>query len=695
MRRFPICALLLCPVWFAVANEQLPPIADLRTLAEVVDQPGSEERTFSIAEATIASPTTRLSDIFAADDGTAHLRITDGMFYPELTLKAGDRLRLSGVIIRQNNGLYNYAKATNVVILAHGTAPAPVPASAAEINAGRVLDRVVRMEGHVIDVFRDEIDSRFVFFVLADGNDIVYASLFADDPDTDDRPLFKLLDAVVRVTGLCTRQRPQGIGRALDITLSLGSPDAITTVTPPPSDPFAAPAFSGRIREAQRLPGIGTFRRKVRGTVIAVWGEATALVRTENNTLSKIGFATTALPACGDFIEAVGAPETDLYTLNLSRAIWRRATGTAAPMPPAESIPINQLFTDIFGNAAFRQAYHGQALKFSGRVRALPAIGSERLILECDGHALPVDFSAMPNALEGIEIGSAVEISGTCVMETENWRPQLPFPQIQGIFLAVRTPSDVRILARPSWWTPGRLLMIIAALAVALLVLLLRNILQARLARVRLDERTRLAVELHDTIAQNLTGASFEINAGERLVPTDSGAALKHLGRAARTLKSCRDELRNCIWDLRNQALDAPDMNAAIRRTLEPHVGNTSLAVRFNVPRTLFSDNSAHTLMRIIRELTLNAIRHGGAKSVKIAGSVEDRILHFSVRDDGCGFDPDNCPGLREGHFGLQGVRERIKKFNGKMTVDSHPGAGTRIAVSMVLSAGRRHEDMT
>ena len=112
-------------------------------------------------------------------------------------------------------------------------------------------------------------------------------------------------------------------------------------------------------------------------------------------------------------------------------------------------------------------------------------------------------------------------------METENWRPQLPFPQIQGIFLAVRTPSDVRILARPSWWTPGRLLMIIAALAVALLVLLLRNILQARLARVRLDERTRLAVELHDTIAQNLTGASFEINAGERLVPTDSGAALK------------------------------------------------------------------------------------------------------------------------------------------------------------------------
>ena len=203
------------------------------------------------------------------------------------------------------------------------------------------------------------------------------------------------------------------------------------------------------------------------------------------------------------------------------------------------------------------------------------------------------------------------------------------------------------------------------------------------------EERTRLAVELHDTIAQNLTGASFEINAAERLMPTDADESLKHLGRAARTLKSCRDELRNCIWDLRNRALDAPDMNTAIRRTLEPHIADTSLSVRFNVPRTTFSDNSAHALMRIIRELTLNAIRHGGAKSVKIAGSVESGVLNFSVRDDGSGFDPDKCPGLREGHFGLQGVRERIKKFNGTMTIESNAQTGTRIAITMALpSAG-------
>ena len=368
-------------------------------------------------------------------------------------------------------------------------------------------------------------------------------------------------------------------------------------------------------------------------------------------------------------------------------------------------MPVISLFTNKLGNAAINQAFHGRLLRFAGKVRSLPAIGNERLTFDCEGHSLSVDFSAAPTALDGIEIGCEIEVTGTCVMETENWRPQLPFPQIKGFFLVVRTADDVRILSRPSWWTPSQLLLVIVTLLAALVAFIVwnrilqriierrsRQLYREQIARERselqTEERTRLAVELHDTIAQNLTGASFEINAAERLVPTDANASLGHLGRAARTLKSCRDELRNCIWDLRNRALEAPDMNAAIRCTLEPHIGETSLSVRFNVPRSLFTDNSAHALLRIIRELTLNAIRHGNARHVKIAGSVENGKLLSSVRDDGSGFDPNNCPGLRDGHFGLQGVRERIKKFNGEMSIESQAGSGTRIVLSFVLPSG-------
>lgn len=686
MKRISICAVFLCLVWFAAASGPELPITDLATLTETVEQPSSKGRTFDIGEAVVCIPSWQFNDILAVSDNTGHLRITDGMFWPKAPFLAGDRIRVSGVIIRQDNNLYNYAKATNIVILSHGIAPPPTDASASEINAGKVLDRLVRTEGCIVDVFQDEIDPRFVFLILANGHDFIYvASLY---PTDDGDRLFGLLDSIVRVTGVCTRSRPHELGRMIDISIGVRSHDDIEILTPPPDDPFSAPMLTKHIREIQQFPGSGTFRRKVRGTVIAVWSGTTGLVRTENGTLSKIGFLHGPLPVCGDFIEAVGMPETDLYYFNLSRAIWRKSNGEVAPKPQAESVPIKTLFTDKLGNTAINQQFHGRLLKFTGKVRSLPSIGNERLALDCDGYSLPVDFSAVPNALNGIEIDCTLEATGICVMETENWRPQLPFPQIKGFFLVVRTPEDVRILSRPSWWTPGKLLTVIVLLFVVLLAVLLRNILQSRLSRVRLDERTRLAVELHDTIAQNLTGASFEINAAERLVPTDAAASLGHLGRAARTLKSCRDELRNCIWDLRNRALETTDMNAAIRCTLEPHIGDISLAVRFNVSRSLFSDDSAHALLRIIRELTLNAIRHGNAQHVKIAGSVENGTLMFSVRDDGSGFDPDNCPGLREGHFGLQGVRERIKKFNGEMSIESQPGTGTRIVLSFVLPSG-------
>lgn len=703
VKRISIYTAFICLVRFAAASGQGLPITNLGILTKAVEKPDSQGRTFVLKEVVISATTTEFSDRMAVADPSGYLSITDGMFWPKTPFQSGDRIRMTGIIVRQNNDLYNYAKATNVVILSHGAAPLPVDATAAEINAGKVLDRLVRTEGRVIDVFRDEIDPRYVFFVLGSAQGFVYG--IATDIAFDGNRLFGMLDSVIRVTGLCTRSRPKATGRLIDISVEIKTPDAITLISPPPADPFEAPMFTGHIREIQQIPGSGTFRRKVRGTVIAVWNGNSALVKGEGRTISRIGFANGPLPAYGDFIEAVGAPETDLHNLNLSRAIWRAADGEVTPKPQVESVPIKTLFSDKFGNTAINQQFHGRLLKFIGKVRSLPSIGNEHLTLDCDGYSLPVDFSAAPNALNGIEIGCEIGITGTCVMETENWRPQLPFPQIKGFFLVVRTVDDVRILSRPSWWTPSRLLLVIVALLAALMVFIAwnrilqriverrsRQLYREQIARERselqTEERTRLAVELHDTIAQNLTGASFEINAAERLVPTDANASLGHLGRAARTLKSCRDELRNCIWDLRNRALEAPDMNAAIRCTLEPHIGETSLSVRFNVPRSLFTDNSAHALMRIIRELTLNAIRHGKAKSVKIAGSVENGVLRFSVRDDGSGFDPDNCPGLRDGHFGLQGVRERIKKFNGEMSIESRSGTGTRIALSFVLHSG-------
>lgn len=200
---------------------------------------------------------------------------------------------------------------------------------------------------------------------------------------------------------------------------------------------------------------------------------------------------------------------------------------------------------------------------------------------------------------------------------------------------------------------------------------------------MKTEERTRLAVELHDSLAQNLTGVSLEIDTAMKMMDEDSPATRKHLGIAAQSLKSCRDELRNCLWDLRNRALETRTMDEAIRQTLAPHVAGVVVAVRFNVPRERISDNTAHAILRIIRELTLNGIRHGGATKIWIAGSIEGGRMHFSVRDNGRGFDPDSAPGFGEGHYGLLGIQERIDEFEGEFILKSSPGKGTRATVSL------------
>ncbi|MBQ6327710.1 MAG: sensor histidine kinase, partial [Kiritimatiellae bacterium] len=235
-------------------------------------------------------------------------------------------------------------------------------------------------------------------------------------------------------------------------------------------------------------------------------------------------------------------------------------------------------------------------------------------------------------------------------------------------------------------WTPGRLMIVIGGLLAVILGIIVRNKLQKRKAamlakfstELKVEERTRLAVELHDSLAQNLTGVSLEIDTAGKLAETDPKAMREHLGQATRTLKSCRDELRNCIWDLRNRALEESSMDEAIRQTLAPHVIGVDVAIRFNVPRERISDNTAHAILRSIRELAINAVRHGKATKIWIAGSIDGDNLLFSVRDNGTGFDPATAPGFAEGHYGLVGITERIEALEGEFNIESSPGSGAK-----------------
>ena len=183
-------------------------------------------------------------------------------------------------------------------------------------------------------------------------------------------------------------------------------------------------------------------------------------------------------------------------------------------------------------------------------------------------------------------------------------------------------------------------------------------------------------------MSQTLTGISLQIDAAIRVGKDGFSAAKKYLDTARQMLASCRHVLRCCIWDLQSRTFEEKDMTEAVERTIAPHAGTANVSVRFNVPRSAFSDSTAHVTLRIIRELVVNAIRHGHAQHIRIAGEFRDGLINFSVRDDGSGFDPKSIQGPAMGHFGLQGIRERLASLGGSMEIESGNGTGAKVCVS-------------
>ena len=409
-------------------------------------------------------------------------------------------------------------------------------------------------------------------------------------------------------------------------------------------------------------------------------------------------------PPPGVRAKVVGYPETDLYRINLARAILRIEPGEVAAFPPPESVTPAQILLDELGRQMINPTYHGKLVKMRGEVRTVQtsADGGKTFFLESDGMIVSVDLGGNNDTADEVEVGCRIEVIGVCVLKSQNWRPGLFFPRIDGLVLVPRSPADVRILSRPPWWTPGRLLAIVGILVAVIVGVLIWNRALRRLAELRgrevaraeistasaelrIEERTRLAAELHDALAQNLTGVSLQISAARSAKASSPEAEEHHLSVAEHMLQSSRTELRRCIWDLRSDALDEPDFAKAVALTTKPVAGHAEIDIDCKVPRSRLSDSTAHALLRIIRELVSNAAVHGKATRISVCGAVDNGMLSVTVCDDGIGFDVGKCPGQADGHFGLAGIRERCKGLGAAFRIESTPGKGTTATVEMEL----------
>ena len=588
-----------------------------------------------------------------------------------------------------------------------GTAQIPQPEQAtiaSLVDDSRSI-RFVKVHGTITDAFVDEIDSEWNYFILKDGASVVHVAV-ADSGDMRKR-LADFVDAEVDVAGAAFPGHA-GFRRFIGPFLRIWEESCIRIVKPAPKDPFSLP-------ELEDLSDVGAekvstmARRTAIGDVLAVWGKGNVLLRNRLGRIIRVDLADPAIPpSCGDRIAVVGYPESDLYRINLARAQFKKEGNAAEPAQKAEDVMPESILLDDHGRQMIKPNYHGRLVRMTGLVRALPAeAGDERAFyIDCGKVLIPADVSAKPEIASELEIGCRVEVTGVCVLESPNWRPSMSFPRIERLLLVPRAKEDIRIISRPPWWTPARLLASVGALLAALVAILIWNLSLRRLAdrrgrelfqsdlsraeaELRVDERTRLAAELHDSLAQNMTGISLQIAAARSARNVSPESEDKHLETAERMLLSSRTELRRCIWDLRSEALSEPDFAKAIHTTIQPVIGKAKLNLSCDIDRSLMDDSTAHSVLRILRELAANAVAHGKAANVSVACEDGGDALRLTVSDDGSGFDPSNCPGQNDGHFGLSGIRERVKRLEGTFDIKSAPGEGAVATVTLAKESNQ------
>ena len=674
--------------------------ADICTIRQIKDLLGQDSVLTNVyAEMTCLTPYSgeQSGAIGTAifQDDTGRLVITLKPNTPQFMV--GERLFASIFLLTRPNAepyiTFNFFKSKGM-----SAPPVPTDKTLASLDAPENNLLLVRVSGTIVSISDDEIDANYLVALLKDGSSFLPLSIRRGLP-------LPSVGSTIRVTGFYHRAI-NGVRKFSGPYISPMSSDSIEILRPAPSDPFSAPPLDRRIYLTPREV-IAMGPRTVSGVVVARWGDNQAMLEEPNGRIVNITLASDSLlPAPGETGIFVGHPSTDLFRINLTHARFKRLSIAGLPEDKPETIAAKTIVAQKWTSQQTK-TFHGRLLRLTGTVRSLPLRQSEeqRLYLDCDTHKVPVDISSCRDAAHDIPIGSEVEVTGRCYLDIDNWQPDNIFPHIRRFILIARTADDIRVTKYPPWWTPTRLMMVIGVILAALIgsfvwVFTLHRLAERRghalyrarqaqdaerrtreLAELRMQDRTRLAVELHDTISQNLTGATMQMGTAVQLVETDHVKAIRHLDIATRTLDACREELRNCIWDLRNNALDVPNLNDAIRMTLQRLMGGVMLQIRFNIPREKLSDNTVHALMRIVRELATNAVRHGAAKTIRIAGALDNGILSFSVTDDGKGFDPKNRPGLAEGHFGLQGVEERVEELGGEMKISSKIGKGTRVKV--------------
>jgi signal transduction histidine kinase/ligand-binding sensor domain-containing protein len=252
-----------------------------------------------------------------------------------------------------------------------------------------------------------------------------------------------------------------------------------------------------------------------------------------------------------------------------------------------------------------------------------------------------------------------------------------------GVWNETGASLEIRVLPHfwQTWWF--RILLGFAVLFTGYEVyrMRLRNV-ELRFNAV-LAERTRIAREIHDTLAQDIVGISVQLEIVARLLGSSVDAARTQLDAARSMVKNSLTEARSSIWNLRSASSAADDLPARIHRAVTQTAAKGTARLRFQVRGTYRAapPQIEDQLLRVSQEAVNNAIHHAEASAIDVTLGYDAHAVELSIDDDGHGFVYDPQTFVQGGHFGLKGIEERAAEMGGTLRIDTQPGKGSRISL--------------
>lgn len=209
-----------------------------------------------------------------------------------------------------------------------------------------------------------------------------------------------------------------------------------------------------------------------------------------------------------------------------------------------------------------------------------------------------------------------------------------------------------------------------------------------------LEERNRIAREIHDTLAQGFTGVIVQLEAAKGVLATQPETAQAHLNRAGELAREGLQEARRSVWCLRPEALESQDLPTALLRTVRQMTYGTPIKVEVCVEGTPYKLPTAleQNLLRIGQEALTNVLKHAQAQTVQLNLRFETislesgcaNAIHLQISDDGQGFNPQQ----QQTHagFGITSMQERSQQLGGQFNLTSHLGNGTIVTVTLPVT---------